>query len=173
MRKNKLILGGQTFELNVNQFYSPEEGKSQYQIRKAHHLHVHNLKTLFKFNPYAHVVDYVVLVDPCQVPKKQAFDKTKCFDYKYYVIGWNHLVEAKRQLIEEYPNNYLFQIVKCIIYVGLIEIESKLLALDHNEDNEYGMKMTFIQRARFIHNEFIEKCGGDKTKASVAFRKEC
>ena len=33
--------------------------------------------------------------------------------------------------------------------------------------------MTFIQRVRFIHNEFIEKCGGDKTQVSVAFRKEC
>ena len=43
LRKNKLILGGQTFELNVNQFYGPDEGKSQYQIRKAHDLHVHNL----------------------------------------------------------------------------------------------------------------------------------
>ena len=173
LRKNKLILGGQTFELNVNQFYGPDEGQSQYQIRKAHHLHVHNLKTLFRFNPYAHVVDYVVLVDPCQVPNKQAFDKTKCFDYKYYVIGGNHSIEAKRQLIAEYPNNYLFQTVKCIIYAGLTEMESKLLAWDHNADNEYRMKMTFIQRVRFIHNEFIEKCGGDKTQVSVAFRKEC
>lgn len=64
LSKNKLILGGQKFELNVNQFYSPDEGKYQYQIRKAHHLHVHNLKTLFRFNPYVHVVDYAVLVDP-------------------------------------------------------------------------------------------------------------
>ena len=66
-------------------------------------------------------MDYVVLVDPCQVPNKQAFDKAKCFDYKYYVIGGNHSIEAKRQLIAEYPNNYLFQTVKCIIYVGLTE----------------------------------------------------
>ena len=118
-------------------------------------------------------MDYVVLVDPCQVPNKQTFDKTKCFDYKYYVIGGNHSVEAKRQLIEEYPNNYFFQTVKCIIYVGLIYIESKLLARDHNADNEYRMKITFIQTVRFIHNKFIENCGGDKTQVSVAFRKEC
>ena len=75
MRKNKLIIGGQTFELNVYQFFRPDVGQSQYQIRKAHYVHVHNLKTLFRFNPYAHVVDYVVLVDPRQVPNKQAFDK--------------------------------------------------------------------------------------------------
>ena len=35
------------------------------------------------------------------------------------------------------------------------------------------MKMTFIQRVRFIHNEFIVKCGGDKTQASLKFWKEC
>ena len=35
------------------------------------------------------------------------------------------------------------------------------------------MKMTFIQRVRFIHNEFIEKCGGDKVIANLTFRKEC
>ena len=35
------------------------------------------------------------------------------------------------------------------------------------------MKMNFIQRVRFIHNEFIEKCRGDKTQVSVEFKKEC
>ena len=35
------------------------------------------------------------------------------------------------------------------------------------------MSMTFIQRVRFIHSEFEEKCGGDKTKVDHAFWKEC
>ena len=43
---------------------------------------------------------------------------------------------------------------------------------DHNADNEYRISMTFIHRVRFIHNDFLEKCGGDKTKASLSFRKE-
>lgn len=94
-RKNKLINSGKMFELNVTQFYRSDEGQSQYQIRKVHHLHVHNLKTLFMYNPDAHV-DYVVLVDQNQVPNKEAFDRTQCFDYRYYVIGGNHSVEAKR-----------------------------------------------------------------------------
>ena len=76
MRKNELIFGSQTFELNVSQFYRPDEGQHQYQIRKSHHLHVHNLKTLFRFNPYAHVVDYAVLVDPNQVQNKEEFNRT-------------------------------------------------------------------------------------------------
>ena len=33
--------------------------------------------------------------------------------------------------------------------------------------------MTFIQRVRFIHSEFEEKCGGDRTKVTAEFRKEC
>ena len=33
--------------------------------------------------------------------------------------------------------------------------------------------MNFIQRVRFIHSEFEEKCGGDKINVTVDFRKEC
>ena len=74
MTKRNLIDGGCTFQLNVRQTYKASEGQCQYQIRKPHHLHVHNLKTLMRYNPYAHVVSYVLLVDPLQVPNKEAFD---------------------------------------------------------------------------------------------------
>jgi len=33
--------------------------------------------------------------------------------------------------------------------------------------------MSFIQRVRFIHNEFVEKCGGNKKKFSLSFSKKC
>jgi len=33
------------------------------------------------------VVYYVLLIDPVQVSNKQEFDKSKCFKYKYYVLG--------------------------------------------------------------------------------------
>jgi hypothetical protein len=56
--------------------------------------------------------------------------------------------------MQEYPNNPLFETIKCIIYVGLIDSEAKLLAWDHNTYNEYRMSMNFIKRVRFIHNEF-------------------
>ena len=70
LAKTNLIEGGRSFQLNVIQVYKPDEGQFKYQIRKPHHLHVHNLKTLMRYNPFAHVVDYVLLVDPSQVPKK-------------------------------------------------------------------------------------------------------
>ena len=75
--------------------------------------------------------------------------------------------------MDEYPNNPHFETMKCIIYAGLSDIEAKLVAWDHNSDNEYRMSMTFIQRVRFIHSEFEEKCGGDRINVSADFRKEC
>ena len=73
--------------------------------------------------------------------------------------------------MKEYPNNSCFETMKCIIYVGFIDTEAELLPWDHISYNEYMMSMTFIQRVRFIHSEFEEKCGGDKTKVDHAFRK--
>lgn len=126
-----------------------------------------------RYNPYAHVVSYVLLVDQLQVPNKEAFDKSKCFEYNYYVLGGNHSVEARRQLMEEYTNNPRFQTMKCINYVGLSNTEAKLVAWDHNSDNEYRMSMTFIQRVRFIHSEFRVKCGSNRINFTGYFRKEC
>ena len=67
------------------------------------------------------MVDYLVLVDPMEVTTKDAFDRSKCFEYIYYVIGGNHSAEARRELMHEYPNNPLFEIVRCVIYVGLTD----------------------------------------------------
>jgi hypothetical protein len=127
------------------------------------------LKALIRYNPYAHVVDYLVLVDPMEVPMREEFDRSKCFDYKYYVIGGNHSAEARRELMQEYPNNPLFETVKCIIYASLTDSEAKLLAWIHNIDNEYKMSMTFIQRVRFIHNEISEIFHGERSNVDVKF----
>ena len=121
-RTTKLVDDDHTFQLNVKQLYKTTEGKEKYQIRKPHHLHIHNLKELIMYNPYAHVViDYLVLFDPMEVPTREEFDRSKCFNYKYYVIGGNHSAETRRELMQEYPNNPPFETVKCIIYVGLID----------------------------------------------------
>ena len=114
------------------------------------------MKALIRYNPYAHVVDYLVLVDPMEVPRREEFDRSKCFHYKYYVIGGNHYIEARRELMQEYPNNPLFETVRCVIYVGLTDGEANLLAWDHNTYNEYIISIKFIQRVRFINNEFSE-----------------
>ena len=57
-------------------------------------------------------------------------------------------------------------------YAGLTDVEANLLARDHNTDSEYRMTMTFIQRVRFIHSEFLQICGGEKFKVDASFWKQ-
>ena len=83
LRRNNLVDEGHEFLLNVKQLYKLIEGQEKYQIIKPHQLHIQNLKALIRYNPYAHVVDYLVLVDPMEVPSRDEFDRSKCFDYKY------------------------------------------------------------------------------------------
>jgi hypothetical protein len=75
--------------------------------------------------------------------------------------------------MQQYPNNRLFETAKCIIYAGLTDLEVKLLAWDHNRYNECIMFMNFIQRMRFIHNEFYEICHGERSNVDVKFQKKC
>jgi hypothetical protein len=71
MRMVNLVDDGHTFQLNVKQLYKPTEGQEKYQIRKPHHLYIHNLKALIRYNPYTYVVDYLLLVDPMEVPMRE------------------------------------------------------------------------------------------------------
>ena len=77
LQRDKLVHNGHTFDLNVKQLYRPMEGQEKCKIRKPHRLHVHNLKALMRFNPYSHVVDYLVLVDLKDVPIRDAFDESR------------------------------------------------------------------------------------------------
>eukprot|EP01018_Ginkgo_biloba_P013093 Gb_10123 [translate_table: standard] len=170
---NNLIDGG-PLNLDVKQIYPPSHNPTHMQIRLPHKLHVQNIKTLLRNKPRAHVVNLLVLVDPEEVSSKNEFDRSRAnFDYHYYVIGGCHSVEARRQLTQEFPQNVHFKEVKCIVYAGLTPLEAKLLAWDHNHDNEYRAEMTFIQKIRFFHNEFIDLCEGDKSKATFEFRLQC
>ena len=104
-----MVNNGHTFELNVNQFYRPAKGKDQFRIRKPHHFHIHNLKALMRHNPYAHVVDYIFLVDPKDVSTRDEFDRTKSFNYNNNFLGGNHSIEARQELMQEYPINPIFE----------------------------------------------------------------
>ena len=97
------------FDLNVKKIYRPMEVEEKYQIRKPHHLYVHNSVSLMRINPYAHVVGYLVLVDPKDVPVRDTFDESRCFNYNYYVLGENHSTEARRESMQEFPKNHIFK----------------------------------------------------------------
>ena len=75
-----MVHNGHTFNLNVKKLYRMSKGQEKYQIRKPHRLHVHNLKALMRLNCYPHVVDYVVLVDQENIPVRNEFDESRCFD---------------------------------------------------------------------------------------------
>ena len=49
LMKTNLFEDSRSFQLNVSQIYKPDEEQFKYQIRKPHHLHVHNLKTLTRY----------------------------------------------------------------------------------------------------------------------------
>ena len=90
---------------------------------------------------------------------------------KYYAFWGNHCGEARRELMQDFPQNPIFQILKCIIYHVLTNVKAKLLAWDHNTDSDYRFSMTLIQRIIFIHNEFEQICGGDRSKVDTNIRK--
>ena len=84
----------------MNQLYRPTIEEDQFRIRKPHHFHIHNLKALMRHNPYAHVDDYLVLVNTKDVPNRDEFDQTISFHHKYHVLGGNHSVEGRRDFMQ-------------------------------------------------------------------------
>ena len=61
-----------------------------------------------RLNRYAHVVDYVVLLDTEDIPIRNAFDESRYFGYNYYVLGGNHSIDAIRELMQVFPTNPIF-----------------------------------------------------------------
>lgn len=47
------------------------------------------------------------------------------------------------------------------------------MAWDHNTYNEYIISTTFIQRVRFVHNEFSEIFHGERSNVDAKFKKQC
>ena len=84
------------------------------------------------------------MVDPNECAFIQNFNFRKHSQDNYFVIGSPHSAKARRQLVREHPITYFFKYAECQIYVGLATEEAKLLAWDHNNDNEYREKMSSI-----------------------------
>jgi hypothetical protein len=108
-----------------------------------------------KISPHATVVPFLVMVDPAQCEIVDNFDIANPKKYKYFVIGGSHSGEPRWQLRKEHPTTYFFKYVECTIYVGLSVDEAKLVAGDHNNDNDYRQKMSSIKRIRFFHYEYV------------------
>ena len=72
------------------------------------------------------------------------------------MIGGSHSAEAGRQLVKEYPLTPFFKYVECKVYGGLTHEEAKMLAWDHNNDNDFCQKMSCIERITFFHHEYLD-----------------
>ena len=146
--KTKLVPKGQLFHLPITSIHhppiDPETGRRPLEIREQHSGHVQNLKSKMKINPQAIVVPFLVMVDLDQCPTFADFKYSSSDDYTYYVIGGSQSVEAKRQLVKEYPLTPFFKYVECKVYVRLTHEAAKLCAWDHN-NNDYRHKISCIK----------------------------
>lgn len=62
--------------------------------------------------------------------------------YKYEVLGGNHTLVAKAQLMSEYPDNPFFKYATAEVYVGLTDEEALWLAQRHNLNSHFVHKVT-------------------------------
>ena len=175
--KSKLVKKGHIFTLPITLVHrppiDPATGRRPLEIREPHNMHVQNLKKKMKINPHATVVPFLVMVDPVQCSSIAEFDISNPEKYRYFVIGGSHSAEARRQLVMEHPTTYFFKYAECKIYVGLSIDEAKLLAWDHNNDNDYRQKMSSIERIRFFHYEYLDALRQYGSKLHPGLRKHC
>ena len=140
---------GQLFHLPITSIHHPPidpvTGRRPLEITEPNSVHVKNLKSKMKINPHTTIV-LLVMVDPDQCPTVVDFKYSSADNYANYVIGGSHSTEARRQLVKEYPLTPFFNYDECKVYVGLTHEEAKLLAWNHNNDNDYRQKMSSIER---------------------------
>ena len=82
-------------------------------------------------------------------------------------------MEARRQLVKKHPTTYFFKYAECKIYVGLTTEEAKLLAWDHNNDDDYMQKMSSIERIWFFHHKYFNVEQKTSIKIYLALRRQC
>ena len=151
----------------------PESGRRTLEIKEPHVVHVQNPKSKMKINPHVAIVPFLVMVDPDQCPTAADFKYKSADDYTYYVIGGSHSAEARRQLVKEYPLTPYFKYAECKVYAGLTHEEAKLLAWDHNNDNDYRQKMSCIERIRFFHHEYLDALQKSGGRLHPNLRRQC
>ncbi|MCO5559110.1 hypothetical protein L7F22_012702 [Adiantum nelumboides] len=131
-------------------------GKRSLEVSAIIEQHVHNLKFKMKNKPNAIVLPLLVLVDRQQCPTKHSWIKANAESYTYWVLGGTHSLIAKQELAAEYEHVDSYETAMCWVYAGLTNEEAKVLALDHNIDSDFCLEMSFIQKIRFFHNEWVD-----------------
>ncbi|MCO5611298.1 hypothetical protein L7F22_065550 [Adiantum nelumboides] len=112
--------------------------------------------------PKANVLPLLVLVDRQQCPTKNYWIKANAESYTYWVLAGTHSLIEKQELAVEYEHVDTYKMAMCWVYTGLTNVEAKILALDHNIDLDFCLEISFIQKIRIFHNEWVDtiKRGG-------------
>ncbi|MCO5570667.1 hypothetical protein L7F22_024394 [Adiantum nelumboides] len=131
-------------------------GKRPLQVCAIIEQHVHNLKFKMKNKPNAIVLPLLVLVDRQQCPTKHSWVKANAESYTYWVLGGTHSLIAKQELIAKCEHVDTYKMAMCWVYASLTNKEAKVLAFDHNIDLEFFLEMSYIQKIRFFHNEWVD-----------------
>ena len=75
--------------------------------------------------------------------------------------------------MKEYPLTPFFKYAKCKVYVGLTHEKAKLLAQDHNNDNDYRQKMSCIEHIRFFHQKYLDALQNFGPRLRLGLRQQC
>ncbi len=126
-------------------------------VRPVDELHVENIKTLMFAKPASFSAPFLLMVDPKDCPTKADWNPNPDVHtkWKYRVLGGNHGARAKLDLFKMYGKN-IFARVEAWVYAGLSPREIRILAWQHNIDQEYRKVMTNIDKIRACHSLFVE-----------------
>ncbi|MCO5555464.1 hypothetical protein L7F22_009009 [Adiantum nelumboides] len=126
------------------------------RTRKLNMVDERPLILLMKDKPTTNVLPLLVLLDLASCPNKASFVKSRIESYKYFVLGGTHSLVARKELCAEYPFVESYKIVLAWVYAGLSDEDAKTLALDHNVDLKMRLSMSFLQKVRYFHNEWVD-----------------
>lgn len=158
--------------LHVNNLILEDEGENSTLVRPVDRLHVENIKMLLMKNPSNFTAPFVVVVDPQDCPGVEDWDITKSRVWRYRVIGGNHGARAKVELYKMYGKQ-VYGEIEAWVYSGLTRHEIRMLAFQHNYDQEYRKSMSSIDVVRACHNIFVEMNQGSTKEVREACCKEC
>lgn len=125
------------FRLPVTNLIQPQSDLRL--IRKLDVTFVNNLKKRIQDNPSGPGVPPIAVL--CINVEKENFAERYKDSYRYEVLGGQHTVAAKTELLRENPSNSLFNQVFAEVYIGLSDKESLRLASRHNSNGHFIHRM--------------------------------
>ena len=109
-------------------------------IRKLDTTFVNNLKKRIQEDPTGPGVPPIAAL--CVNVDKENFAERYKDSYRYEVLGGQHTVAAKAELLRENPSNSLYNQVFAEVYIDLSEKESLRLASRHNNNGHFIHRMS-------------------------------